>query len=211
MPSPFPGMDPFIESQRWRDFHTRFITVLGELLTPLLRPQYVVDVEEYVYLAREGEPPDRVLDPYLSIRETELVGAGSLGRAQSTLGRHVTYTLPMTRRVPQAHLAIRYGDHEIVTVIELLSPTNKSAGDGRTEYLVKRTNIFHTPASLVELDLLRGGLRLPRSSRCSRPTTTRLFAASNDCRTSMGMAGRCASQCLLIPHPARGRRSGCGT
>ncbi len=49
----------------------------------------------------------------------------------------------------------------VVTVIELLSPVNKTAGEGRNEYLVKRSNIFYTLAHLVEIDLLRGGQRLP--------------------------------------------------
>ena len=31
MPSPFPGMDPFVEMQEWSDFHARYITVLSEL------------------------------------------------------------------------------------------------------------------------------------------------------------------------------------
>ncbi len=42
MPSPFPGMDPFIEGQAWQDFHTTFITVLREQLIPQVRPRYVV-------------------------------------------------------------------------------------------------------------------------------------------------------------------------
>lgn len=162
MPSPFPGMDPFIESQRWRDFHTTFITILREQLTPRVKPRYIVDVEEYVYLAREDEPPDRIVGPDLSIRETELVGAGTPGRTQRASGHYVIYTLPVPERVRQAYLTIRTRDyHEIVTVIELLSSTNKTAGEGRTEYLFKRTNISPEPAGLIELDLLRGGIRLP--------------------------------------------------
>jgi hypothetical protein len=55
MPSPFPGVDPFIESQKWEDFHTTFIGVLRELLVPQVRPQYVVDVERYRYVTRDGD------------------------------------------------------------------------------------------------------------------------------------------------------------
>jgi hypothetical protein len=32
MPSPFPGMDPFIEGRKGRDFHTRLITTMSEML-----------------------------------------------------------------------------------------------------------------------------------------------------------------------------------
>jgi hypothetical protein len=48
----------------------------------------------------------------------------------------------------------------VVTVIELLSPWNKSLSGGCSEYLVKRSDIFETLSHLVELDLLRGGQRL---------------------------------------------------
>ena len=57
MPSPFPGMDPFIESQVWKGFHTSFIAVLSEMLVAQVRPRYVVQIEEYVDPAREDEEP----------------------------------------------------------------------------------------------------------------------------------------------------------
>ena len=123
MPSPFPGMDPFIEGQRWQDFHARFINDVADLLLPAVRPRYVVDVEQYVYLGRKDEDPDRHRQRFLTIRDREI--------------------------------------RKVVTVIELLSPTNKTPGDGWTEYLVKRSNIFHTMANLMEIDLLRRGQRLP--------------------------------------------------
>jgi hypothetical protein len=47
-----------------------------------------------------------------------------------------------------------------VTVIEILSPTNKS-GLGRGEYLHKRRQFLDQPVHLVEIDLLLRGLRLP--------------------------------------------------
>ena len=51
-------------------------------------------------------------------------------------------------------------DLSLVTVIEILSPTNKS-GLGRTDYLVKRREFLDQPVHLVEIDLLLGGHRLP--------------------------------------------------
>ncbi|MBX6316783.1 MAG: DUF4058 family protein, partial [Isosphaeraceae bacterium] len=48
----------------------------------------------------------------------------------------------------------------LVTVIEVLSPTNKT-GSGREEYLEKRRELIDRPVNLVELDLLLGGRRLP--------------------------------------------------
>lgn len=59
MPSPFPGMDPFIESQMWDDFHTEFITAARELLVQQVRPQYVVNIERCVFVIREHEDRDK--------------------------------------------------------------------------------------------------------------------------------------------------------
>lgn len=50
MPSPFPGMDPFIEAQEWTDFHSRFINVLSDQLTPGLRPRFTTRIERRVYV-----------------------------------------------------------------------------------------------------------------------------------------------------------------
>ena len=49
-----------------------------------------------------------------------------------------------------------------VTIIELLSPTNKT-GDGFVEYRLKRRSLIRQKIHLVELDLLLGGRRLPMS------------------------------------------------
>lgn len=56
MPSPFPGMDLYIEGQAWEDFHHGFI----EALTARLRPRYVVKVELRVYV-------EHVLDAVIDI------------------------------------------------------------------------------------------------------------------------------------------------
>jgi Protein of unknown function (DUF4058) len=53
----------------------------------------------------------------------------------------------------------------VVTVIELLSPSNKRAGDDREQYLAKRRELLRSPAHLVEIDLLRGWTRMPQEGR----------------------------------------------
>jgi hypothetical protein len=157
-------MDPFIEGQRWQDFHARFINDLADLLTPAVRPRYVVDVEQYVYLSRENEDPDRHLEPDSSIIEgpAEATTKFRTSAAPATALAPAVYTIPFPRRQRQRFLTIRDREfRNIITVIELLSPTNKALGEGCTEYLVKRTNVFQTAANLVKIDLLRRGQRLP--------------------------------------------------
>src|SRR5207248_2402506 len=64
-------------------------------------------------------------------------------------------------RIPQYTVEIRDTKRqELVTAIEVLSPTNKR-GDGRLEYLARRMRILSSTAHLVEIDLLRAGQRVP--------------------------------------------------
>ena len=163
MPSPFPGMDPFIESQKWEDFHTRFITILSEMLVPRVRPQYMVDVERYVYVTRDEEAEEvvRIIAPDAFIADTGHGWRESAATASTATLQPVKHRIRLPRR-RQAYLVIRTGrNRTVVTVIELLSPWNKTPEAGVAEYLAKRANVLQSTANLVELDLLRGGERLP--------------------------------------------------
>ena len=159
MSSPFDGMDPFIESQKWRGFHHSLISEIRNWLTPQVRPRYVVDVEEDVYLATENGEPIKVIIPDVTIAPSEgwmETVSGSVSTEPAVL------TLPMMEPIELAYLAIRRTDNEeTVAVIEVLSPTNKSARDGRTQYLSKRNSLLRSSSHLIEIDLFRGGERLP--------------------------------------------------
>jgi len=50
MPSPFPGVDPFLEGQRWNSFHAQFCAEIARQLTSMLRPRYVALMEERITL-----------------------------------------------------------------------------------------------------------------------------------------------------------------
>ena len=163
MPSPFPGMDPFIESQKWEDFHASFVGILREMLVPRVRPQYMVDVERYVYVTREEEEEEvvRIIAPDAFVADTGQGWRESAATAGTATLQPVKHRLRLPRR-RQAYLVIRTRRHQtVVTVIELLSPWNKTPQAGVAEYLAKRTNVLYSTANLVELDLLRGGERLP--------------------------------------------------
>jgi hypothetical protein len=161
-------MDPFLEAQEWTDFHTTFITVIREVLTPRLRQRYVVRVERRVYVEHApGDTEDIIPDVTVRKRHgpglsasPELVPSAA---ATTTAPVPVECLLPMPEEKRETFLVIRARPaQEIVTVVELLSPTNKTRGsDGLREYLKKRESVLQSPAHLVELDLLRGGKRLP--------------------------------------------------
>lgn len=168
MPSPFPGMDPFIEGQEWPDFHHEMISAIRAVLTPSLLPHYRVRVEESVYLVPapgEGDPPRSdwiILDVCVVETQGSVPRTSRGGTATVVAVEPVTLTLPALVERRQAYLRVLYREtREVVTVVELLSPTNKDMrGPGLGQYLLKREKVLQSPANLVELDLLRGGTRL---------------------------------------------------
>jgi hypothetical protein len=158
-------MDPFIEGQAWSDFHLTMISETRAALIPLVRPRYIVRVEERVYLDEQAEEEIEFIEPDVFVAEE---GAPTSDRGGAATGvavapEPVIVSLPMPAQRKQRFLALR--DREslrLVTVIEILSPTNKrSGGDGRRQYLEKRKDLLQSAVNLVEIDLLRGGRRLP--------------------------------------------------
>ena len=162
MPSPFPGMDPFLESQMWSDFHADFIPALCARLVARLAPDYVVNVEKSVYLLHDNDDIDRLVIPDVAVIESGEWTGGSDGSVALAIDvQPVVRTFTQPRTVRNAYLAIRsLRGRQVVTVIDVLSPWNKT-GEGRGEYLEKRDALLGSPVNLVELDLLRGGRRLP--------------------------------------------------
>jgi hypothetical protein len=168
MPSPFPGMDPFIEGQEWEDFHTSFNCVVAELLAPRVAPRYVVRIERRVYVEHHAHPEMGVrwADAARISTGGESRGAASpasSGSSLSAIASPVECILPMPEERRETYLVIRERETmEVVTVVESLSPSNKrSSADGRREYLDKRAQVLQSRSHLVELDLLRGGVRPP--------------------------------------------------
>ena len=70
-------------------------------------------------------------------------------------------------RLPYLEIRDRRG-REVVTVVELLSPSNKRSGPDRESYVAKRGELLAGPTHLVEIDLLRAGQPMPmdRRPRC---------------------------------------------
>jgi Protein of unknown function (DUF4058) len=175
MPSPFPGMDPYLElPSGWPSVHFSLIAELQRALRPLVRPRYFVLVEERLFSVPASElvglelvGGGDVLVTKHRKREIEPNGRGgamasAAASSQSQEPAVLTVQLPYTVEVREHYLELRTADtREVVTDIEVLSPTNKRAGDGRRQYEAKRAAIAASATSLVEIDLLRGGGVLP--------------------------------------------------
>lgn len=151
MPSPFPGMDPYLEDRLlWPDLHQRLIAYISESLQPQVRPKYIARITERIELAsiQKGYIPDvLIVQP-----PRNLVPAIS-GTGVMVADEPLTFTfLEEERRVPAIEIIYREtGD--VVTVIEVLSPSNKM-GEGRTQYLQKQNDLLTSQVNLVEIDLL---------------------------------------------------------
>jgi len=160
MPSPFPGMDPFLEDPAlWPGVHQRLITNIGSFLNASLPPTYVADIGErlYVVQAERSVVPDVVVS-----QSGVIVGATSRrgSAAVATAGEPpwIVTIPPQEVREPFIEIVSLKPRRQVVTVIEVLSPANKAAGSAdRDRYLAKQRQVLDSPASLVELDLLRRG------------------------------------------------------
>ncbi len=167
MPSPFPGMDPYLEQPGlWPDVHHELISVSREMLNQQLRPRYHVRVEERVYISDESDPGRSVIVPDLRIRGTERSDTPhsphAAGDARVAIAEPVAVTTLIDDEIHEARLeVVDRSDRSVVAVIEFLSPTNKVPGSrGRASYQQKRQEVMRSPSHLVEIDLLRTGERI---------------------------------------------------
>ena len=165
MPSPFPGMNPYLEQpDAWSDFHDRLLTTAAALLEPQLGDGYFVKVNQNIYAS----------DPEDSEREVQLIGRGDVFVSEaSPAGIASGATSAVTPPSARAAFAETLSEEEVfleildtkrrqvVTTIELLSPANKRPGPKRDQYLSKRRRIQASSSHFIELDLLRGHPRMP--------------------------------------------------
>jgi hypothetical protein len=157
MPSPFPGMDPYLEGRAiWPALHTRLIVAMADALGPRVRPHYRVEIELRAYLViAETETPIGRPDALVLSRQRGV--EPSPARARSAVTPYPV-DLPMPEEIIERFLEVRdVASGEVVTVMELLSPANKLSGEGRRQYERKRMAVLGSQTNLVEIDLLRVG------------------------------------------------------
>jgi hypothetical protein len=156
-------MNPYIENENvWEDFHNSFIPALREALTEQVRPKYLVKLEEYLFIHELPDSERRLLGHAdLGLSPVDRRGEGG---ALAVLTPAPQYGQLLTAVDVEKHPYIEIRQREdmaLVTVIELLSPSNKRHGSDREQYLSKRHHLLSSPSHLVEIDLLRSGPRLP--------------------------------------------------
>lgn len=171
MPSPFPGMDPYIEQPSlWGDFHNNLASQIQAQLNPQIRPNYFARLIPYVTYetvaigTKQGSYPD--VSVFQATRPLPPPFIASTGTPMAVLEpptaveSEVEIDFPFRQHSVEIYTAV---DQELVTVIEILSPVNKRVGhEAYQHYLEKRRHILRArQVHLLEIDLLRGGKRPP--------------------------------------------------
>lgn len=165
MPTPFPGMDPYLERpERWHAVHTRLIVAMADALGPQVRPRYRVDIElrTYVALLTSASPvgvPEVLVMSSPQLSDKEMLSGTTMGVVPQTV------EVPMPEEIHERYLVVREvavedalrGTEEVITVIEVLSLANKLTHEGREAYEAKRAAVLGSKTHLIESDLLRAG------------------------------------------------------
>jgi hypothetical protein len=171
-------MDPFIEAPRhhlWEDFHNHLIDDIHRALAEVLPERYVVRVAERSYIALEDfeSQHEHAMQPDVAVAMSPAAwraipqGGGTVAVAEPTTD---AASAPVIMR---ALMGVEYReifveirelspDRKLITCLEVLSPSNKRFGTvGWYQYTRKRDALLRGAANLVEIDLLRGGQRMP--------------------------------------------------
>jgi hypothetical protein len=184
MPSPFPGMDPYLEGYLWPDVHNALASKIRQLLAPRLRPRYVARLE--IMMVQDSTPGADVGIIYPDVEVVRMAAlSGSLPSAAphwpafpgrgSESGSAVAVAEPEVAvaepeiapplLVPRPYelrlvtVEIRDVAHnKLVTCIEILSPVNKRE-PGLTTYRNKRQQLAQGEVHALEIDLVRRGTR----------------------------------------------------
>lgn len=148
MPSPFPGMDPWLESEEtFPDLHEKLLVYLGESLNAVLPPGYRARTRTRVWVDEARREPDvsvlgrRPAPPAADGGTATLPGLIEVGDPDATEQPYLEILSPQGKR--------------LVTAVEVLSPVNKRGG--RRAYREKQRELRLGAVNLVELDLLRAG------------------------------------------------------
>ncbi len=155
--NPFPGMNPFLE-RSWSDVHTRLIGCICDELVRCGLP-YGLRARAEEHLAVDDHEDVRSLRPDLALVESWRQGIPPAWKAVGSEAGPVALAVPtLVLREPETErwVEIRSIHGKLITVIEVLSPANKT-GIGRERYLRKRSTYNEAEVNVVEIDLLRGG------------------------------------------------------
>jgi hypothetical protein len=161
-------MDPYLEAPDiWPDLHEALAGEMRAELNLLLpQPYYArLEVRPEVGIVDDAGTLRRIVPDVTVIRQARDTPTApatvTVSARRATVSASVEVTVaaePLRHQVVEIRDASR--GHKLITLIEIVSPSNKRAGVDRRAYLRKQREVLESDASLVEIDLLRAGERL---------------------------------------------------
>lgn len=160
MPGPFPGMDPWLENRiLWQGFHNVFVSLCMTALNRALPDNVVATTELRIQRIDPGElrPDIGIVSRFATRPNVPKEAFGGVAVAERPVVAPLVVPVSPTEE-RQAFLVLRDALRldRILTVIELLSPSNKT-GRGYEQYRAKQAELPDSETSLIEIDLLRAG------------------------------------------------------
>jgi hypothetical protein len=148
-------MDPYLE-QSWRDVHASLIIYARRALNLVLPPDLLARVEERVFIDTPEEDLPIEIYPDVRVEEHE---AAIEPAAAPRIATAEPIVLPTAEPLSETYIEIVQAGHSgpLITVLEILSSSNKRPGAGRDLYLKKQRELVARHVNLVEIDLLRAG------------------------------------------------------
>jgi hypothetical protein len=181
-------MNPYLEQDdAWHDFHEKIIPAIAERLVVQVRPDYIVKIDEHIYVHELPADSRRYMGRAdVLVAHPEDGGTGDR-RGVGLLAAPTTVQLPTHDIEHLAFLEIRdRRSRQLVTVVEVLCPSNKQSGSTRDQYLAKRQELLDSRANLVEIDLLCGGKPMPVVERPDRDHAYSVLVSRADDRPTAG-------------------------
>ena len=168
MPSPFPGMDPYLEGSLWSDVHQALASEIRRRLSRQVRPRYAVRLA--IATVEENGPGTGVNLMYPDVEvfrpsQRLPLSGGSTLVAEPVLEVASFVTVRLDSQDRQVTVEIYDLDrNQLVTSIEILSPANKRP-PGLEKFVAKRERLRNAGVNLLTIDLIRRGQRsLPSSA-----------------------------------------------
>lgn len=161
-------MDPWLE-RSWGDVHQSFIIYLREALNASLPEPLAARVEERVFVESTLLPDRKVIPDVRVVEYPPRVDSGNAAVAERSVGAAADpFLLDFdTVEMTESYIEIRdYGSGgRVVTLLELVSRSNKAGGEGRKKYILKQREAVNGRVNVVEIDLLRGGRGVTLAAR----------------------------------------------
>ena len=191
MPSPFPGMDPFLEGYLWTDVHQRLATEISKRLMSQIRPRYVARLAIANYIDYDPAPEIGIIYPDIEVLERresesvpELAGATPVAVASPPITESVEVPVPGLKIRAVSIEVYDVATNNLVTAIEFVSPANKR-GAGLKKFREKHSKLRAAEVHMIVIDLIRRGERpITSSDLPDTPYLVTLTRAGNQLMTA---------------------------